>query len=405
EQDELGLVRAISIKERSSAQRKELFRSIQARKGVAQPVQLLLDMKVRWSSTYVMLNRSETQKKFVNEFVYELGLRADSIDTRKKIDALALTEAEWGCVKTFCSLLPVSTYHYLCLHADKAQHAFSAAQTPTLFNAIPAIEALHSAWSTRADKVKYASFNEALHAATDKLNEYYKKMADSDAHILAMLLHPECKMAHFKNHWDRTLQQEVSELGRKAFKECYEQIQAAATSSRSTPPQPTKKQKTQKLLRDTDSNDSDSDDIRNDEASSTPWLVEYERYMNTNDFIPPGMTVVAWWGINAPRYPIAASLARDYLAIMASSVSSERAFSSAGITLSKRRNWLKGDIVEALQCLKCMYLNDLIFREVVVATEEEAELEDMDLELAADADTVEREFTWDQLLSDDENID
>lgn len=47
---------------------------------------------------------------------------------------------------------------------------------------------------------------------------------------------------------------------------------------------------------------------------------------------------------------------------MASSVSSERAFSSAGITISKRRNRLKGDIVEALQCLKCMIHKSLIFR-------------------------------------------
>jgi hypothetical protein len=47
---------------------------------------------------------------------------------------------------------------------------------------------------------------------------------------------------------------------------------------------------------------------------------------------------------------------------MASSVSSERAFSSAGITISKRRNRLKGDIVEALQCLKCMMHKNLIFR-------------------------------------------
>ena len=105
--------------------------------------------------------------------------------------------------------------------------------------------------------------------------------------------------------------------------------------------------------------------------------------------------------LNASRYPIAASLARDYLAIMASSVSSERAFSSAGITLSKRRNRLKGDIVEALQCLKCMYHNDLIFREVVLAMEEEAELED---ELvAADVETVQEDgFSWDQLLLDEE---
>ena len=105
--------------------------------------------------------------------------------------------------------------------------------------------------------------------------------------------------------------------------------------------------------------------------------------------------------LNASRYPIAASLARDYLAIMASSVSSECAFSSAGITLSKRRNRLKGDIVEALQCLKCMYHNDLIFREVVLAMEEEAELED---ELvAADVETVQEDgFSWDQLLLDEE---
>ncbi len=40
---------------------------------------------------------------------------------------------------------------------------------------------------------------------------------------------------------------------------------------------------------------------------------------------------------------------------MASSVSSEHAFSSAGITITKRQNRLKGDIVEALQFLKAFY--------------------------------------------------
>ena len=48
---------------------------------------------------------------------------------------------------------------------------------------------------------------------------------------------------------------------------------------------------------------------------------------------------------------------------MASSVSSERAFSSAGITITKRRNQLKPDIVEALQFLKCLYHHDLLFRD------------------------------------------
>jgi hypothetical protein len=65
---------------------------------------------------------------------------------------------------------------------------------------------------------------------------------------------------------------------------------------------------------------------------------------------------------------------------MASSVSSERAFSSAGITISKRRNRLKPDIVEALQFLKCSYHRDLLFREEASAQHEidGLEYEDMD---------------------------
>ena len=80
---------------------------------------------------------------------------------------------------------------------------------------------------------------------------------------------------------------------------------------------------------------------------------------------------------NKTRYPVWASLAHDYLSVMASSVSSERAFSSAGITISKRHNRLKGDIVEALQGLKCMIRNDLLFREASCTVSAElAEVED-----------------------------
>jgi hypothetical protein len=62
---------------------------------------------------------------------------------------------------------------------------------------------------------------------------------------------------------------------------------------------------------------------------------------------------------------------------MASSVSSERAFSSAGITISKRRNRLKDDIVEALQVMKCMIRRDLLFRvpEALVDDEDDLEVE------------------------------
>ncbi|KAJ6580618.1 hypothetical protein B0H19DRAFT_1060360 [Mycena capillaripes] len=47
---------------------------------------------------------------------------------------------------------------------------------------------------------------------------------------------------------------------------------------------------------------------------------------------------------------------------MYSSVSSKWAFSSAGINISKRHNWLNPDIVEALRGLKCMIKRNLNFR-------------------------------------------
>jgi hypothetical protein len=64
--------------------------------------------------------------------------------------------------------------------------------------------------------------------------------------------------------------------------------------------------------------------------------------------------------LNSSRYPTWRSLAGDYLTVMVSSVASEHAFSSAGITISKRRNRLDSNIIEALQCLKSLKSQDVM---------------------------------------------
>ena len=97
---------------------------------------------------------------------------------------------------------------------------------------------------------------------------------------------------------------------------------------------------------------------------------------------------------------------------MSSSVSSERAFSQGGITISKRRSCLKGDIVEALQCIKCMIRHDLIFQEPAPSSIEEVKemghegLEDAGAGadsggLGEDSDI--EEVSWDELLIEDED--
>jgi hypothetical protein len=86
---------------------------------------------------------------------------------------------------------------------------------------------------------------------------------------------------------------------------------------------------------------------------------------------------------------------------MASSVSSEQVFSQGRITISKCRSCLKGDIVEALQIVKCAICHDLLFHEVGPPSVEEAELqendENLDDKLSGDVDSA-GEIGWDELL-------
>ena len=112
--------------------------------------------------------------------------------------------------------------------------------------------------------------------------------------------------------------------------------------------------------------------------------------------------------LNAHHYPVWASLARDHLAIMASSVSSERAFSSAGITISQCRNRLKGDIVEALQFLRCLICCDLIFRADPSASLDDDEDEDEDEDILTQGGSqfvsdAEKGPSWDDLWLEDDD--
>ena len=46
-----------------------------------------------------------------------------------------------------------------------------------------------------------------------------------------------------------------------------------------------------------------------------------------------GDDVLGWWKVHGPRYPVVARMARDVLAVPASKVASESAFSTGGRTL------------------------------------------------------------------------
>ncbi|KAG6838738.1 hypothetical protein C0991_009086, partial [Blastosporella zonata] len=82
--------------EHSSSQHKALFKEIQLRDGSkSDTLQLLLDIKVRWGSTYVMLNQAKHLRQHVDTFLHELRRKELNRDKRAKLDALKLTDKEW----------------------------------------------------------------------------------------------------------------------------------------------------------------------------------------------------------------------------------------------------------------------------------------------------------------------
>ncbi|OBZ65234.1 putative AC transposase [Grifola frondosa] len=396
--DEVRLIRAIAVKERSSSKRKEIFRRIQVKAGAKKVTQLLIDMRVRWSSTYLMLHRAESNKEHVDTFVYEIGREEKDLTKCRKIDDLKLSMQEWVQVKLFLDLLG---------HADNVQQSFSSDQVPSLHLAIPTLEALHKAWSSRAERNKYRAFSLALHVAVAKIETYYNKTEDSDAYVVSMYLVPDMKSSHFEKYWSEELQVKAKEHMETIFEHRYEQLHASTSATA-----PVKKtlSRTTSLLREL----SDDEDNNTAEHSSSatpslsnpqkPWLAEFRRYLETAEHVLEGMSIIQWWGYNAHRYPVWASLARDYLAIMASSVSSERAFSQGGITISDRRNRLKGDVVEALQTLKCALRQDLLFRSPAPSSSFEQNVEETDDMVDSLEDTAEEGAGgWDIILDDDDD--
>lgn len=132
-------------------------------------------------------------------------------------------------------------------------------------------------------------------------------------------------------------------------------------------------------LSDDENNDKDPDVGDPSSSQHVLWHSDFHGYLNSRDELGM-MSIVEWWGVctqnkcpthadmlqsqlNANQYPVWAPLAQDHLPVMALSVSSERAFSSAGIMICKHCSQLKPDIVEALQFMKCLYCQELLFRE------------------------------------------
>jgi hypothetical protein len=80
---------------------------------------------------------------------------------------------------------------------------------------------------------------------------------------------------------------------------------------------------------------------------------ELETYLK-DDIFPrrDDFNILEWWALHSSKYPVLSRIARDILAVPASVVPSESAFSTGQRVVSDYRSRLKSTTVEALICLQ-----------------------------------------------------
>jgi hypothetical protein len=74
---------------------------------------------------------------------------------------------------------------------------------------------------------------------------------------------------------------------------------------------------------------------------------EFSIFCN-DDLLEPDKSPFDWWKRNCTKYPNVSKLAQTYLSIPATSVSSERLFSKAGLVITQRRSCLEPNFAEQL---------------------------------------------------------
>ena len=94
-------------------------------------------------------------------------------------------------------------------------------------------------------------------------------------------------------------------------------------------------------------------DDKNEETCSRNYNIseEIERYQK-EDPISANDSALKWWKIKKSLYPVMSKLATKYLCVQAMSTAAERAFSTLGNMVTKKRTQLSDEHVQKLSYLK-----------------------------------------------------
>jgi hypothetical protein len=296
------------------------------------PRQLTLDMLIRWNSTYHML----TTAKYLRDPITAV-CATQTLDLSMR--EIALTLEDWVIIQGLEDLFKI-----FLSPSQKMQ----ASTYPTLNFVIPKyLKMIERLKMTIQAVGNQTTIGLACTAALLKLNQYYTLTTSQrySHSAVATVCDPRMNLAVFQRLWPTSINNVKRDQVLAQFRAVYNQYNSREY-------QLNKERIEQQIQLEVEEQlDPDSDDDLYVTTATSYQEPEWKRW--NNEGCPgPQTDILKYWAAKQYQYPVIAKIARDHLAIPATSAASERVFSNGSDIITKKRNRLSPSTVRYLLCLR-----------------------------------------------------
>lgn len=312
------------------------FNTIATNLGLPEKSGLLLDFPNHWNSTYLMITEALKYKVVLNNYASE---NAEATPT----------EGEWINAEVICAFLKAF---------EEATKAVSADRKPTAHLFLHMILCIRNALKDPQWKVN-VTMEILADIMSTKFNKYWEESKLNDVLVIATVLDPTKKLDYLDFFYEKYCDN-VNDIEKnveyikdmmKLYFENYEE-HAKRSSERSSVSRQAGLCQGSPVLgkRKLDEEFAWYKSRRRAYVQPKSELDMYldEQSESSNE----NFDIFLWWKTDAEKYPVLSTMARDFLAIPLSTVSSESAFSCSGRILGDTQTSLKPTSLEALVCGK-----------------------------------------------------
>ncbi|TFY56694.1 hypothetical protein EVJ58_g7479 [Rhodofomes roseus] len=293
------------------------------------------DVRTRWNCTHAMIERALLLKKAIGDWVAE----------RDDLEALTLLPEDWNFLQQHANLLS---------HFTHVTHIMSKQSMPTLPWVLPMFDHMKTALTNViASPSTKPALAVAAQAGLTKLEQYYTKAKECQYNVIATVCHPNLRV-----NWFSKLGSEEKARAEVLFEHVFRKYELKLPKAADVPARPAPVATPSSFLDMLSSVPDVPDPEAQDEAAQTS---EVERWLRFEGGKGNPYDPLVWWKEHAHKFPVIASMARDFLAIPGASVSVECLFSASRHLCVDTRSSLKAETISEAMCSK-QWLKDGLFK-------------------------------------------